>query len=227
MRRSLLIAPVALLFAACASSGPALQTGPDAEVTADGLTRVDNTAMQLVYVRAGADLSRYNKVMLRGAGVEFRPPQQGSREEFPVSEEGKARFVTIMTEAFQEALSRSDAFELVDQPGPDVLLVEGTALDIVSRVPPRTAGRQDIYLSAVGEATLVLEVSDSQSGGILVRAADRRIAQDMRGNLQRSSGAYNWSEVRQLANLWSSQLRRGLERLMEAGPLGAGAGEGS
>lgn len=223
MRRLLSFAPVALLLAACAS-GPSLQTGPDAEMTPDGLTRVDNTAMQVVYVRAGADLSGYTKVMLRGAGVEFRPPQQGSREEFPVSEDGKARFVSIMTEAFQEALSRSEAFELVDQPGPDVLLVEGAAIDIVSRVPPRTAGRQDIYLTEVGEATLVLEVSDSRSGGVLVRAADRRIAQDMRGNLNRSSGAYNWSEVRQLANLWSSQLRRGLERLMAAGPIGTAGG---
>lgn len=220
MRRSLMAAPLSLLLAACAS-GPSLQSGPDAELSPDGLTRVDNTAMQLVYVRAGADLSAYNKVMIRGAGVEFRPPTQGSREEFPVSEEGKARFVSIMTESFQEALSRSDAFQLVDQPGPDVLLVEGAATDIVSRVPPRTAGRQDIYLTEVGEATLILEISDSQTEGILVRAADRRIAQDMRGNLNRSSGAYNWSEVRQLANLWSSQLRRGLERLMETGPIGA------
>jgi hypothetical protein len=218
---------LALLTAACASSGPTLQTGPDAEMTHDGLTRVDNTAMQVVYVRAGADLSSYDKIMIRGAGVEFRPPQQGSREEFPVSEEGKARFVSIMTESFQEALSRSDVFELVDQPGPDVLLVEGGVLDVVSHVPPRTAGRQDIFLSDVGEATLVLEVSDSQSEGILVRAADRRLAQDMSGNLQRSSGAYNWSEVRQLANLWSSQLRRGLERLMQAGPLTAPGDQGS
>jgi hypothetical protein len=225
MRRSFLIAPLALLVAACAS-GPTIQSGPDAETTPDGLTRVDNTAFGLVYVRVGADLSTYDKVMIRGAGVEFRPPQPGSREEFPVSEEGKARFVSIMTEAFQEALSRSEVFELVDQPGPDVLLVEGAAVDIVSRVPPRTAGRQDIYLTEVGEATLVLEVSDSRSEGVLVRAADRRIAQDMRGNLQRSSGAYNWSEVRQLANVWSSQLRRGLERLMEAGPLGGEAGSG-
>ena len=220
MRRFFLFAPAALLLAACASSGPTLQTGPDAETTYDGLTRVDNTAFQVVYVRAGADLSTYDKVMLQGAGVEFRPPTQGSREEFPVSEEGKARFAEIMREAFQEALSRSEAFELVDQPGPDVLLVEGAALDVVSRVPPRTAGRQDIYLTEVGEATLVLEVRDSQSNGVLVRAADRRIAQDMRGNLNRSSGAYNWSEVRQLANVWSSQLRRGLERLIQAGPIG-------
>ena len=219
MRRLLTIAPAALLLAACAS-GPSVQTGPDAEVTYDGLTRVDNTAFQVVYVRVGTDLSSYDKVMIQGAGVEFRPPTQGSRDEFPVGEEGKARFAQIMREAFQEALSRSDVFELVDEPGPDVLMVEGAVLDVVSRVPPRTAGRQDIYLSEVGEATLVLEVSDSRSEGILVRAADRRIAEDMSGRMQRSSGAYNWSEVRQLANLWSSQLRRGLERLMEAGPIG-------
>ena len=226
MRRISMVAPLALLLAACASA-PTVQAGPDAEVSHDGLTRVDNTAMQLVYVRVGADLSGYDKVMIRGAGVEFRPPAPGARDEFPVSEQNKARFVEIMGEAFREALSRSDAFELVDEPGPDVLLVEGAALDVVSRVPPRTAGRQDIFLTEVGEVTLVLEVSDSRSEGTLVRAADRRIAQDMTGNLQRSSSAQNWSEVRQLANLWSGQLRDGLERLMEAGPIGSGPiGEG-
>ncbi|MEJ2540927.1 MAG: hypothetical protein P8188_13310, partial [Gemmatimonadota bacterium] len=106
MRRyRMAIVPLAVLAAACAS-GPALQTGPDAEVTYDGLTRVDNTAMQVVYLRVGADLSSYDKVMLQGAGVEFRPPPQGSREEFPVSEEGKDRFAQIMGEAFREAKSK-------------------------------------------------------------------------------------------------------------------------
>ena len=46
-----------LVVAACSNStGPALQTGDDAELTHDGLVRVDNTIMDSVWARPGIDL---------------------------------------------------------------------------------------------------------------------------------------------------------------------------
>jgi hypothetical protein len=38
-------------------------------------------------------------------------------------------------------------------------------------------GRGEIYLSSVGEATLVLEAVDSLTGEVIYRAAERRTAE--------------------------------------------------
>jgi hypothetical protein len=209
-------------LAGCASAGsPALQAGPDAEVTFDGLTRLDNPRrLDAVWLREDIDLSGYTKILLQGEGIEYRPEtaQARANREFPISEASKERLRQILRDAFVDALSASDRFELVTEAGPDVLLVRGAVLDVVSNVPPRrTDGTSDVFISSLGEATLVIELRDSQSDAILARAADRDAAQDMSGRMIRANAATSWSEVSQLAQRWARALRDGLEELAEAG----------
>ena len=71
LKSTALVALIAL-FAGCTST-PQFQSGPDAEVTHDGLTRLDKTIMDAVWARTDIDLSDYNKVLLEGVGIEFRP----------------------------------------------------------------------------------------------------------------------------------------------------------
>ena len=71
MKRIALLAATAAL-AACSSTAT-FQTGPDAEMTHDGLTRMDNTVLDAVWARTDIDVVGYKKVMLEGLGVEFRP----------------------------------------------------------------------------------------------------------------------------------------------------------
>ena len=58
-----LIALSAFMLTACASKPPSFQEGPDAEVTFDGLVRVDNTAFKRVWADPDADLNRYTKIL--------------------------------------------------------------------------------------------------------------------------------------------------------------------
>jgi hypothetical protein len=206
------------------TSTPTIQTGPDAEVSYDGLTRVDNTVMDAAWKLADIDLSGYTKVKLLGAGIEFRHAtgqtsgstssmRRSGQSEFPLDESQQERLRQTITDAFTAEMSNSERFELVDTLGPDTLLVRGVLLDVVSRVPPdRIGGRSRIYLSSVGEATLVLEVRDSVTFGILARAVDRRAAARP-GSTMQSNTVTNWAEVRRLANRWAGQLRVGLESL--------------
>lgn len=205
------------------TSTPTIQTGPDAEVTYDGLTRVDNTVMDAAWKLADIDLSGYTKVKLLGAGIEFRHatgPTSGStssmrrsgQSEFPLDESQQERLRQTITDAFTAEMSNSERFELVDTLGPDTLLVRGVLLDVVSRVPPDRIGRSRIYLSSVGEATLVLELRDSVTFGILARAVDRRAAARSGASIP-SNTVSNWAEVRRLANLWARRFRVGLESL--------------
>ena len=68
-----------------------------------------------------------------------------------------------MSAVFIDELSKSRFYELTEAPGPDVLLVHGQLLDVVSRTPPQRAGRGNTFINSFGEATLVLEIFDSQS----------------------------------------------------------------
>ena len=62
----LIIFGAVLAVASCASE-PTIQTGPNAEVTFDGLHRVDNSAFKDAWVDPDIDFSRYNKILPGGA----------------------------------------------------------------------------------------------------------------------------------------------------------------
>ena len=218
----LLASVLAVMIAGCASPTPKLDTSPDAEMTFDGLIPVKNTRVHSAWARADLDLSPFSKIMLEGVGVEFRPGGESGRTmssrsrggPFEVTEEQKERFETLMRETFLEELGRSEHFTIVTEPGPDVLLIRGGLLDVGSFVPPDTVGRSEVFLSRVGEATLVLEIRDSITEAILVRAVDRRAAEQTGGFMSSSNRVTNTAEVRRLARTWARMLR---ERLDEFG----------
>jgi hypothetical protein len=216
-------AALGILLQGCAPVTPAFQAGPNAEVTHDGLTRVDNTRLQAVWLRPDIDLTPYTGMILENAGVEFRPVQSrvGTSDAYPITESDKERFVELVSEEFRSSLSESERFEIVTAPGPDVLLVRGSLLDVISNVPPRDSGRTQAFLQQVAEATLVIEVYDSQSGAILARAAERRVAEDLTGRATRVYSGEGWEQVRDLARLWARTLREGLEELATTGFPGA------
>ena len=210
----------AVLFIAGCASEPEVQAGSDAEVTHDGLHRVDHARFEYAYVDPDADWGRYTKIMPGGAEFEFRAVKKtsgtyrarASDSEFYMDEETRAKFAEEVTEVFDEEVSKSKRFAVTDSAGPDVLVIRGGMIDIVSHVPPEYVGRSEVFLSSVGEATLVLEVVDSMSGEVLFRAADRRAAERAGGTTPiRSSSATNWAEVRRLARTWGSRLREGLD----------------
>lgn len=205
-------------ISACTTT-PTVQSGPDAEVTFDGLVAVDNSVFQRAWVAPDIDLRPYTKIMGGQAKFEFRAVRGGggtsmrasSRNEFPISEENQQRLIDTVSEIFREELGNSQHFTITDAPGDDVLIVTGALLDIVSRVPPERVGRSDIFLSSVGEATLVLELRDSISGETLFRATDRRAAEPAGGRGMRANTVTTWSEVRRLARRWATRLREGLD----------------
>ena len=211
-----------LMIAGCATPPPSVDTSAEAEMTFDGLFPVTNSRADAAWARADVDLSPYSKIMLQGVGIEYRPGGETGRSmsarsssaHFEVTEAQKDKFETLMRDTFLDELGKSEHFTIVSEPGPDVLLVRGALLDVVSYVPPETVGRSDIYLSRVGEATLVLELRDSITEAILARAVDRRAAERVGGTMMPSNRVTNATEVRRMARAWAKLLR---ERLDEYG----------
>ena len=211
----------AALLAGCATE-PSIDTSPEAEVTFDGLYEVKGTRADKAWARPNSDIDQYSKIKLVGAGISYRPGGESSRhynprnvgEYFEVTEEQKERFEALVAEKFREELGKSKHYELVEESGPDVLLVKGALIDVVSYIPPDAPGRVDVYLSAVGEATLVLEISDSMTETVLARAVDRRVAEDSM-NFTKSNRAMNTAEVRRMVSAWASTLRDRLDSFKE------------
>ncbi len=208
----------AMLLASCSTSrtsAPELESN----LTYDGLAKVKDAKVSSAWMRPDFSLAGYTKIMLQGAGIEYRPVKpvnriaQSSATQFPVTPEQQARLRTIVSDAFRNELAQSKRFQLVEEPGPDVLTIWGGLVDVVSFVPPEPMGRGNIYLSSVGQATLVIEIRDSESNAVLARIVDRRAADvnQTGGAMQQSNSVTNWSEVQQLARSWATRLRNGLD----------------
>ena len=220
--KKLIVIAATLVLAAC-SPQPTIQTGPDAEMTFDGLVRVDNSRFANAWVDPDVDLTAYNKIIPGGAEFQFRAVQKTSRttarrsneREFWISDSNRQRLIDTVSQVFEDELSRSQHFTITDEPGPDALVIVGALHDIVSRVPPEHIGRGEIWLSSVGEATLILEVSDSLSGEVIFRAVDRRSAESVGSQMVRANTAQTWAEVRRLARRWATRLREGLDSIHE------------
>jgi len=210
------------LVIGCATSEPKIQEGPTAEYTFDGLVRVDNTAFQKVWVRKGINLAKYDKIILKGSDVHYRAVRfvgnerifPVNQEFFPLNEKQKNDVEKIVTEAFKKELEKSKYFKIVEEPGPTTLTVFGTLLDVVSRTPP-DSGTRDYYLSSYGEATLVIELRDSESDEVFARVADRRAAQPLGGEVSSfaSTSVTASMEVNRLASRWATLLRQGIDYL--------------
>jgi len=215
---SIALVILSLSLVGCATPTPTIDTSAAAETTFDGLHKVQHSAADEAWAMPGLDLSGYTKIMIQGAGIEYRPGGESGRMysarsssgPFEVTEEQKARFRKVVGEVVLDELGKSQKFTLVKEPGPDVLLIRGALLDVVSYVPPEPIGRSDIYLSEIGAVTLVLEIRDSITTAILVRAVDRGIIGDD-GRMSNSNRVTNASEVRRLVRRWMSTLRERLD----------------
>lgn len=214
-----------VILSACAGD-PTIQQGPNAETSFDGLVQIDNSRFLHAWIDPDVDLQSYSKVVAGNAEFEFRAVKRrpgslassrNSQTEFWISDENRARLIDEVTAVFREELANSRHFEIADSAGPDTLVLIGALLDIVSNVPPDRVGRSEVFLSQIGEATLVLELRDSQSGETIYRAVDRRRIDPRTGapGMTRSNEATTWAEVRRWARRWAVSLREGLDSIHE------------
>ena len=216
---------ILVAVAGCVSTPPpTLQTGPEAEVTVEGLVRVDNPVVAVADPKPDMDLTPNTRFMLDPVEVAYQKDPGNVRrsgmgignQNFALSTSQMENLRGMFQEAVVEALTQDDGYELTTEPGPDVLRITASLIDLVVRVPTEMSGRQDVYTRSYGLVTLVLELRDSQSGEILVRAADRR---DPTRNTSASLASVNTALVRSDTNRlfrhWADLLRERLDAFRE------------
>ena len=89
---------------------------------------------------------------------------------------------------------------------------DGRSLNIVhSDVSP-----SNIFVSELGEVTLVAELRDSETGQILARGVDRRvIGRQVGGTLYRATKVKARGDVKMLFDAWAELLRQRLDQIRE------------
>ena len=221
--RSIFGAATLVAMAGCSSTPPpTLQTGPEAEVTVDGLTRVDNPLVAVVYRKADVDLTPYTKFILDPVQVAYQTDPQGRRQStggggagnFELTPSQMETLKRLFREAVEEAMTKDDGYELTTEPGPDVMRVTAELIDLIVSNPTQSAGRQTNLTRSYGQITLILELRDSQSGEIYARAAERRDPTRGGGeDMVRVSPAFVQSDVRSMFQAWGGVLRTGLDAI--------------
>ncbi len=169
-----------LLFAVTGPAHAGQEDLPD--VTVEGLHRVPDSKLAVVYAEPGADLAPYHRILLLDAYVAFKKnwerDQRSAANPLRVTsrdvEEIKSRLSGEFESVFRTTLEKA-GYQLTDEPGDDVLLVRPAIINLDVNAPdtPR-AGRTKSYTSSAGEMTLYIELYDSVTGDMIAKALDRR-----------------------------------------------------
>jgi hypothetical protein len=91
-----------------------------------------------------------------------------------------------------------------------VLVLRVALIDVFLASPPEGAGRDRSYGSTAGQATLVVELFDSQSLEILARIVDRRAA-ERDASSWRNDEITNRRAAKRLFTIWARRLVEALE----------------
>jgi hypothetical protein len=198
---------------------PLLAGGADAEVTSDGLHRVNPLIMEAAYVRPDFDLSSYTKLVDVAPGVQFRDvPETATNarvramtEEFVLPDDRKEWLRELWRGAVDEQFARLRAEDIYSGDLSDVLVVQGLLVDVVSRIPPDASESNYLLVNNPWSATVVLELRDATTGTLLARTVDRRNAT---GLLEVGTV---WHRTPELVDRWAHVLVERLQQLSELG----------
>jgi len=184
--------------------------------TPDGLQKRANSRVDSVYAAPGASLVRYRRVMLDELDVAFKADWQQRRPEISPTEIGDVRTLaaSLFRSAFAAELEKG-GYPVVDKPGPDVLRVKATVLDM--DFAPASAAAASVggkYIVSTSDVSLAAELCDSASGAVLARVIDRNRGRNV-GNLEMSSEQNTSKDALQAFTTWAGLLREALDSARE------------
>jgi hypothetical protein len=188
-----------------------------------GLQKTSVKGLELAYVRPGASLAAYKRVKLDPVEVQFDkswdPTRTGSRIKLGPEEREKIRasVAKLVEEEFAKTLQKGGTYQLTTESAPDVLRVKVSVLNVYINAPTGTgAGRSKTYVSSAGQMTLLAELSDSVSGQVLARVADRREGNSL-ARMERADRIENEGAAREVAAAWAQILRNALDKAHQIG----------
>lgn len=208
-RRGLIALAGLVSLGGCTLPAPTIDTGPNAEISVDGLYRVRNSRFGLVFVKPGTAFSEYDSVLIDPVEIAYKrtPGFYALRE----------ADLTTVRRYFDRAMERELAatgFHRATVEGERTLRITPYLIDLIVNAPDRIpAGRSRIYAMSSAEMTLIAEACDSTTGEILARVADRGSS---RSGLERVTFISVVDELEGQIDAWARLLRDRLEAVRES-----------
>ncbi len=212
-----------MVFSGC--STPAQKSSNAAPVEWDGLQRVQIKGLDYAYTRPGADLASYNKIMVDPLQIAFSKDRRANGGKlaggFPIGERDREvirkALADIIYAAFVQEVQDKGGYQIVTEPGPDVLHLAGAIVDLDIAAPDRmSAGRSYVITASKGSMTLAAELRDSETGELLARAIDRA-TDNSSFRWEWANSVTNAQAARTLATRWARILREELDAARRAG----------
>jgi hypothetical protein len=187
-KRIVCSALAAVLVAACTTT------------TYESFRPVQNPSVDIVYVGSNADFSGYRKLMVDEMGIFYPTRTTPSGADI-------ARVRTAFQDAFRE---QTKGYEIVKRPAADVLKVRASLIDLrnATAADLPDISRDVNRILAPGKLTFMIEMSDSKSGDLLLRAADTEKSPQI--DLPENANA-DESEVNAAAQYWAVLFRNFLD----------------
>jgi hypothetical protein len=185
------------------------------EATADGLRQVEGPEGLQVFLKPGTQLEDFTQILVDPFSVSYASSGPATEELVrTLDADTEARLTEILRSTFMAEIDRSREFDLVEQPGPKALRVQGWLYDLVVEEPPSEDHRN--FPLCFADWTVILTVRHSETAEALARGRARinLSCSDDRGGFKRAE----WRDVTEAVKPWGRALRRWLERLRERPP---------
>jgi hypothetical protein len=215
--------PITLATVLLATAGTAIAKQEELpQVTEDGLHRVPDSKMAIVYAEPGADLAQYKRIQLLDAYVAFkknwaRDQRSRSADKLRVNSRDVEKIKGDLAKEFQTVFKKTledGGYEVVDEAAEDVLLVRPAIINLDVNAPDTmSAGRSRTYTSTAGEMTLYIEIYDSVTGDLIAKALDRKADNSRQGYYTWTNSVTNSAAAKRILGGWASIL---LDALNEA-----------
>jgi hypothetical protein len=209
------------LLASCASVEPTIQTGPDAEVIDGKLHRVDNSSMGIAYVDPGVDFSRFQRLLIDPLGVDnvkiIEPGRsavsRAAGDNWELDDRDRKALQGAFADSMRINLEEKGDYKIVTEAAGDVLRISAKLVSFAPNAPrddarSRSIGRTRTYSEGIGDLSISISFSDSETGEVLALVKDTDSGSSMWGVNNRVS---NLGEVRFMFNGWARTIRARLD----------------
>jgi len=186
------------------------------KTTHDGLVLVEHTKVRAVYMKPGASLAQYNRVVILDCYVAFAKNWQRDYNDEVVGLAGRIdtqemdRMKTWLAAEFKKVFTKqleAKGFPVVTEGGTDVLILRPAIINLEVAAPDvMTPGMSETFVASAGQMTLYLELYDSVTSDIIARIIDPEAAPEL-GGLSISSGPANKMAADELLKRWADLLR--------------------
>jgi hypothetical protein len=199
-----------LTSALCVLLSGCTATPPPADVSEDGLRRVEISLFDELYVAPGVSLANYKRVMIDPVEITFkkdwrkRHPDLSDRD-FEVFRGELAR---LLHEKLVTELARG-GYTIAESPDKDVIRLR-PSIEKADFAGPEPAGEKKTLTYVDGEMTLLVQGFDGPSGALIARAKDFEEDPETR-ILERADRITAYYNAQKIFKEWAEALRSAMD----------------